>query len=206
MNKGVSITLDLVLILVVLLVVLRGYGRSWLATLFTYNKVDLDLNPFGGLGKAIGDAIGGHMPDPGKGLGEAAGNIGGAIGGAWERLVPGGTGTPTSAGTHGGHPAVDIFAPAGTEIRAPVSGTSSPAYYSLGGYATILAGDDGRAYYFAHAQAPMAGGRVSAGQVIGRVGNTGNAVSTDSHLHFAVASSPDVFGRFNGSGDIWPTA
>jgi hypothetical protein len=49
MNKGVSITIDLVLVLVVMLVVLRGYGRSWLATLFTYQPTNLQLNPLAGV-------------------------------------------------------------------------------------------------------------------------------------------------------------
>ena len=108
----------------------------------------------------------------------------------------------TSGGTHGGYPAADIFAPAGTPIYAPVGGLSSPGYFPLGGNTTTLKGEDGRYYYFAHAQTAMVGGQVTQGQQIGKVGNTGNAASTAAHVHFAIASSPGVFGQRNGSGDI----
>ncbi len=122
----------------------------------------------------------------------------------WDHIVPGGSGRVERGGTHGGYPAVDIFAPAGTPIYAPTDGESSPATLSLGGNATTLQGADGRWYYFAHAQRPMVGGRVRKGQIIGYVGNTGNAKNTPSHLHYAVATNPNAFAQRNGSGDIDP--
>jgi murein DD-endopeptidase MepM/ murein hydrolase activator NlpD len=109
----------------------------------------------------------------------------------------------TSAGTHGGHPAADIFAPAGSPIYSPVDGTIDSYSVSKGGNAATLIGADGRAYYFAHAQSQMSSGSVSRGQQIGRVGNTGNAANTASHLHFAISESgAGTFARFNGSGDV----
>jgi TP901 family phage tail tape measure protein len=142
------------------------------------------------------------LPLPGM---TAPGAIIGAGSGSWGALVPGGSGSTTSAGTHGGSPAVDIFAPTGTPILSPVGGTIiDNGFYSLGGYTATMRGDDGRYYYFAHALGPMAGGRVSAGQQIGQVDSTGNARGTSPHLHFAVASSPGVFSARNGSGDISP--
>jgi hypothetical protein len=128
-----------------------------------------------------------------------------STGGTWDHVVPGGQGRVESGGTHGGSPAVDIFAPAGTPIYAPVDGVSSPGTYSLGGNATTIRGADGRYYYFAHAQSPMAGGQVRKGQIIGYVGNTGNARNTPAHLHYAVASNANVFGQRNGSGDLDPS-
>jgi murein DD-endopeptidase MepM/ murein hydrolase activator NlpD len=126
-------------------------------------------------------------------------------GGQWDHLVPGGQGRIERGGTHGGFPAIDIFAPVGTPILAPTDGVSAPGTYPLGGNASTLRGSDGRFYYFAHAQAPMRGGRVKKGDIIGYVGNSGNARATASHLHYAVASNPDVFDRYNGSGDLDPT-
>jgi murein DD-endopeptidase MepM/ murein hydrolase activator NlpD len=109
----------------------------------------------------------------------------------------------TSGGTHGGHPAADIFADKGTPIYAPVGGTSSPAAYPLGGNSTILTGDDGRAYYFAHGNRAFEGGRVSKGEQIGEVGNTGNASGGPPHLHFAISTQgAGLFGQLNGSGDV----
>lgn len=126
--------------------------------------------------------------------------------GTWDYLVPGGTGRVERGGTHGGYPAIDIFAPAGTPIYAPVDGVSQPGQFRLGGNATTLRGADGRWYYFAHARDPMRGGAVRRGEIIGYVGNSGNARDTASHLHYAVASHPDIFGQRNGSGDIDPEA
>jgi murein DD-endopeptidase MepM/ murein hydrolase activator NlpD len=108
----------------------------------------------------------------------------------------------TSGGTHGGHPAADIFAPAGTPIYAPVGGTAMPGVYPAGGNAVTIRGDDGRFYYMAHGKVPFAGGRIEAGQAIGQVGNTGNAASTASHVHFAIATKEDYFNQWNGSGDV----
>lgn len=126
-------------------------------------------------------------------------------GGSWDHLVPGGKGKVERGGTHGGHPAIDIFAPAGTPIYAPADGVSSPGTYSLGGNATTLRGADGRWYYFAHARDAMRGGAVKKGDIIGYVGNSGNAKGTNPHLHYAVASDPSYFNKYNGSGDIDPS-
>ena len=127
-------------------------------------------------------------------------------GGQWDHLVPGGQGRIERGGTHGGHPAIDIFAKSGTPILAPADGVSTPGTYPLGGNATTLRDDQGRWHYFAHALQPMFGGRVREGQVIGYVGNSGNARTTQSHLHYALASDASFFDRWNGSGDLDPGA
>ncbi len=88
------------------------------------------------------------------------------------------------------HEGVDIFAPKGTEVIAPTDGViSNVGYNSLGGK-VIWMNDTRRrhSYYFAHldSQIATAGMKVSKGDVIGTVGNTGNAKKTPSHLHFGV--------------------
>lgn len=161
----------------------------------------------GRLGTAIWDAVRGALDFVKRSLGIQSGGAGGmqdAFTGGITGVVPGGQGTTTSGGTHGGHPAIDIFAAKGTPIISPVGGMSAPAYYSLGGNATIITGDDGKFYYFAHGNVPFLPGRISKGQVIGQVGQTGNAMGTDPHLHAAVASSAELFNMFNGSGDFDP--
>lgn len=117
----------------------------------------------------------------------------------------------TAGGTHGDNdctrsgkvtPAVDIFANLNEPILAPVAGTMVALTAPLGGNCGILTGDDGRYYYFAHCARGMASGKVTKGQTIGNVGQSGNAAATQPHVHFAIASSSDIFGTCNGSGDI----
>lgn len=88
------------------------------------------------------------------------------------------------------HEGVDIFAPKGTEVVAPTAGTvTRVANGGLGGK-TIWMNDTkrGHSYYFAHLdeQYVKQGARVRQGEVLGTVGNTGNAQNTPSHLHFGV--------------------
>lgn len=85
------------------------------------------------------------------------------------------------------HHGDDIPAPKGTPIYAVENGTISRAYYNtLGGIAIILKGDSGDSYYYAHQEVNLVhtGQHVVAGQMIARVGMTGDAQGTIYHLHF----------------------
>jgi murein DD-endopeptidase MepM/ murein hydrolase activator NlpD len=92
-------------------------------------------------------------------------------------------GAPRSGGRR--HKGVDMMAPTGTPVVAPVSGTVSHRGNSLGGLSFHLNGSDGNYYYGTHLSAYGQAGSVSAGTVIGYVGDTGNARGTP-HLHFEV--------------------
>jgi hypothetical protein len=63
-------------------------------------------------------------------------------------------------------------------------------YRSLGGNSFHLANDAGDYFYYAHllryAAGIQEGSYVEAGQVLGYVGNTGNAITTPPHLHFEI--------------------
>ena len=91
------------------------------------------------------------------------------------------------------HHAIDIHAPRGTPVIAVVDGTIRKLHSGArGGLAIYLMDDDGRTrYYYAHldgyAQGLYEGQRVQRGEVIGYVGDTGNAQPGDYHLHFSVA-------------------
>lgn len=88
------------------------------------------------------------------------------------------------------HQGVDIFAVAGTPLYAVVDGViEDKGYNALGGNKLWLRSPgDGWRYYYAHLRgfAPGInnGTRVRKGQLIGYVGNTGNAITTPPHLHF----------------------
>lgn len=93
-------------------------------------------------------------------------------------------GFPRSGGrTHEG---TDIMAALGTAVVAIRNGTVTYAGYGASaGNWIILSGDDGTAYWYMHNQGNLvSGGRVSAGQQIATVGNTGNAAGGPPHVHF----------------------
>lgn len=98
--------------------------------------------------------------------------------------------------------AADIFAPCGTPALAVFGGWATPQDFSLGGSTVRLIADDGVEAYYAHlSDQGRASGRVSAGDVIGYVSNSGNANKRgdgqchddEAHIHFAV-------GRINSNG------
>jgi len=88
------------------------------------------------------------------------------------------------------HEGIDIAAPEGTPIRAAASGTVVliQGEASSGGYGNFTCVDHGGGLSTCYAHqssiATSSGARVSQGQVIGYVGNTGH--SFGAHLHFEV--------------------
>ena len=95
--------------------------------------------------------------------------------------------------------ATDIFAPCGTPWLAVFDGYAEPRDYALGGYTVMLTAPDGTQAYYAHGESTRASGQVSAGDVIGYVSNSGNAIESGCHLHFAVGQI-----NYNGGGTIAP--
>jgi murein DD-endopeptidase MepM/ murein hydrolase activator NlpD len=89
---------------------------------------------------------------------------------------------------HRFHQGNDIFAKRGTPVIAGVDGTIRTVDGGRAGLGYYLDGVDGVTYYGAHMNERKVGDgqRVKRGDVIGTVGNTGNASSTPTHLHFEV--------------------
>jgi murein DD-endopeptidase MepM/ murein hydrolase activator NlpD len=90
------------------------------------------------------------------------------------------------------HEALDMAAPRGTPVVAVEDGRVAKLFLSKPGGLTVYQFDPGTefAYYYAHldryADGLAEGMAVKRGDVIGYVGDTGNASGGAPHLHFAV--------------------
>jgi len=91
----------------------------------------------------------------------------------------------------GWHHGDDIFAPLGAPVLSVASGTVfSVGWNKIGGNRLWVRDGQGNLFYYAHLSAftPLAinGNKVNAGDVLGFVGNTGDAQGTPTHLHFEI--------------------
>ena len=89
------------------------------------------------------------------------------------------------------HQGVDIFAPRGTPVRSATHGVVvSVREGGLGGRQVWVLGPAGERHYYAHLEdwAPHLADRriVQAGEVLGFVGDSGNAKGTPPHLHYGI--------------------
>jgi hypothetical protein len=96
--------------------------------------------------------------------------------------------TVSNSDYHGG---IDIFADPGAPVVAAQNGTISYTFSDTsGGIVVYIVDDCGWNHYYAHLQgtAPgiQIGSYVTAGTLIGYVGNTGNAAGTQHHLHYGL--------------------
>ncbi len=116
-------------------------------------------------------------------------SLGFPVDGLSTRAIQSVFGDPRDAGRRDHH-GVDIFAPRGTPVLAAVDGRVRVDTGNRGGNVIWLSpiGGERRRLYYAHLNdwAVQNGAEVRAGDVIGYVGNTGNARTTPPHLHFGV--------------------
>ena len=85
--------------------------------------------------------------------------------------------------THEGN---DLFAPYGAPVFAPASGSVEYIDGSLGGLQFWLTAYDGTLYIGTHLSAFGESTTVLAGDVVGYIGDTGNAKGLSPHLHFEI--------------------
>lgn len=113
------------------------------------------------------------------------------------RDIGGGFGAPRGGGARAHH-GVDIFAKRGTPVRAVVAGRVRTGTAGIGGKHLWLTGSTlglgGARYYYAHLDsfAVESGDKVQQGEILGYVGNTGNAKNTPPHLHFGIYAAGPV--------------
>ncbi len=88
------------------------------------------------------------------------------------------------------HEGVDIFAPRGTPVVSTTRGiVSRIGENRLGGKVVWVLGPGGDRHYYAHLDSVAnikSGQRIVSGDVLGGVGNTGNARGTPPHLHYGI--------------------
>jgi len=108
-------------------------------------------------------------------------------------------GAPRYAGGYHAHAGNDILAPRDTAIRAPFDGTAYTSYNTLGGDAVYVRGAQGYVYN-AHLNrySENSNGAVHAGDIVGYVGDTGDAQGGPTHDHF------EWHPNSTPSPDAWP--
>ena len=89
------------------------------------------------------------------------------------------------------HEGVDIFAPRGTTVRSTTRGVvASVREGGLGGRQVWVVGPERQRHYYAHldgwAPGLAQGDVVWPGTALGRVGDSGNAQGTPTHLHYGI--------------------
>jgi len=89
------------------------------------------------------------------------------------------------------HEGVDIFDKKGTKIFSVCSGkVEKIGWNRLGGERVGIRGKDGNYYYYAHLDQIndqlFVGKEIKKGELIGTMGNTGDAITTPDHLHFGI--------------------
>lgn len=89
------------------------------------------------------------------------------------------------------HEGTDLFGKEGIPIVSSCGGKIEQLGWNrLGGERVGVRGDDGNYYYYAHLQyiAPslVKGDRIEAGDNVGGLGHSGDAITTPDHLHFGI--------------------
>ena len=88
------------------------------------------------------------------------------------------------------HQGTDIFGARGTPVRAPYAGVVRFVDGGLGGKGAYVTQPDGTYYYMAHldsfAKNLSSGKAVKQGEVVGYLGDSGNALGGSPHVHFEI--------------------
>lgn len=141
--------------------------------------------------------------------------VGRRLAGAAEQPVSGGMTFPirgrhdmgqsetNSFGGGRGHQGHDLFASCGTELVAVTSGeVQQKAYHSAAGHYVVLKDDEGQSFAYMHLRSASrlgTGDKVTVGDSVGEVGDSGRA--TGCHLHFEQWTAP---GWYTGGRAVDP--
>lgn len=106
--------------------------------------------------------------------------------------LPPGSGYSYQAGFTSQHRGIDILAPRGTPLLAVRDGNATSSIEPKGGRVVYLDAGDGTVFFYGHLDSwalPLlrpGGARVLAGEQIGTVGDSGNAITRPTHVHFQI--------------------
>ena len=104
------------------------------------------------------------------------------------------------------HKGIDVFAKKGTSVHSATKGiVLVTTEYGKGGKFVLVLGPKWRLHYYAHLDEiktkPFA--FVTQDTEIGTVGNTGNAINTPAHLHYAIVTIIPYPWRIDDSKQGW---
>lgn len=109
-------------------------------------------------------------------------------------------------GASGVHKGIDIFAKHGTPVHASTSGiVMFKGTLARGGNVVAILGPQWRIHYYAHLSQIDTGWLhwSSAGEKIGRVGTTGNAIGKPPHLHYSIVRLIPHIGEITTEQQGW---
>ena len=109
-------------------------------------------------------------------------------------------------GISGVHKGIDIFAEKSTEIISPnFSLVIYTGEINIGGKVVVTLDSSLRLHYFAHIDEikTQIGVFVSTGQVLGSVGDSGNAAGKQPHLHYSVVTLIPYLWKADGASQGW---
>ena len=109
-------------------------------------------------------------------------------------------------GRSGVHKGIDIFAKKGTNLLSATNGiVIYQGTWGIGGNVIAVLGPKWRVHYYAHLESSMVeiGDYVSRSQIIGKVGDSGNAKGKPAHLHYSIMSIFPYPWRWDRSTQGW---
>ena len=109
-------------------------------------------------------------------------------------------------GESGVHKGIDIFADKGTSVLSSTMGlVIFKGEFGIGGNAIMVLGPWLKIHYYAHLDKfhIKLFNFVSQGEIIGAVGDTGNAKGRDPHLHYQIMTPIPYFWKWDKSEQGW---
>jgi len=109
-------------------------------------------------------------------------------------------------GKSGVHKGIDIFSSKGTKVIAATSGLIVyQGVLGIGGRVIILLGPKWRLHYYAHLENidVHIGDLVSSADIIGTVGDSGNAMGKAPHLHYSIVTLVPYVWQIDASQQGW---